>query len=198
MADQIYSLVMSYNSSGQFAQNITHWRFDDAGYNSTHDAASALITAFEGSRKALLMGCLPNVVTLLSLKARRVTSSGGFEAVSVQTAGNVGTRVGGQTVTGISPCVVGYPANQSGRKRARFFLPGIKDTDIVNGVFIASYKVAIAGAFATLFDPLTLAGGGGPVASYVIKFSSPALATIVSTWLLSDACGQIRRRQVPA
>lgn len=198
MADQIYSLTISQNIAGQFAQNIVHFRFDDAGYNSTLEAAEALNLAFDGSRKALLAACLPTSTTILSFKARRVSGGGGFEAIMPQSAGNVGTRAGAVSVAGLSPCVVGYPALPTNRPRARFFLCGVSDSDIVDGVFTAAFKAAVAGSFGTLFDPLTLAGGGGPVATFVLNFTPVASATVISDWLLSDACGQIRRRQIPA
>lgn len=197
MAENIYSLTLSYNISGQFAQNIVHWRFDDAGYGSTHAAADGLITAFDGSRKALLMGCLPNVTTLTSMKSRRTTLSGGLEAAQPMTVANVGTRAGGISAAAVSPCVIGYPALPTTRNRARIFLAGVRELDLVNGIFTAAYKTAVSGAFATLFDPLTLAGGGSPVATFVINNASAAFAIVITDWQLSDAVGQLRRRQVP-
>jgi len=198
MADQIYSLTISSTCAGQFCQNITHWRLDDAGFGSTHEAADALAAAFDSSRKALLVACLPNVTTLNSLKARRVTTGGGLEAVRPLTAGNVGTRAGGVSVSGISPCVVGYPALPTTRKRARIFLPGVREADLLGGAYTPAFQTAIASNFATLFDPLTLTGGGAPVASYVLKDVNAAFATLITSWLLSDTVGQLRRRQIPA
>jgi hypothetical protein len=197
MADQVYTLTMSYVSAGQFCQNIVGWRFDDAGFGSTFAAAEALCNAFNSSRKSLLMGCLPRVVTLTSLKARRYSTGGGLEAVVPMTTGNVGTRTGGISVSGASPCVIGYPTLPTTRRRARIFLPGVRELDLVNGTFTNTYKTAVNGAFGTLFDPLTLSGGGDPVATFVLKFSTPGTAVVISQWQLSDACGQLRRRQVP-
>lgn len=198
MADQIYTLTISSTCAGQFCQNVTAWRFDDAGYGSTFEAAEELCNAFNGSRKALFVAMLPNVTTLNSLKARRYSASGGLEAVVPLTAGNVGTRAGGVTLAGNAPCLIGYPALPTNRRRARLFLPGVREADLIDGIFTDAYRTAIAGSLATVFDPLTLSGGGAPVATYVIKFSTPATAVVISDWRLSDACGQLRRRQLPA
>lgn len=198
MADQIYSLVWTFNNAGQFSQNVTHWRFDDAGFNSTHSAALALATAMNASRKAIMIGILPVSTTLLSFKARRVTSTGGFEAVLPVTAGGVGTRPGNASASGIAPCSIGYPTLPIDRKRARIFLCGVSDTDLVGGQFTVAYKAAVVGAFATLFDPIALTGGGNPTATFVLKAANAAFATPIVTWLLSDAPGQLRRRQLPA
>jgi len=198
MADQVYTLTISSTCAGQFCQNICAWRFDDAGYGSTFEAAEALCDAWNSSRKALFVAMLPNVTTLNSLKARRYSTGGGLEAVVPLTSGNVGTRSGGISVSGNSPVIIGYPALPTTRRRARMFLPGVREADLVNGIYADTYKTAIAAQLATCFDPLTLSGGGSPVATNVIKFSTPATAVVISQWRLSDVCGQLRRRQLPA
>lgn len=198
MADQIYSMSISTNISGQFAQNITHWRFDDAGFGTTLAAAAALCNAFSASRLTLFRNMCPNVTTFLSLKARRTTNGQGFESVLVIAGGTTGTRAGGISVAGISPCLIGFPATQETRSRARIFLPGIRENDCDQGYYTSAFKTAVSGALATVFDPMALTGGGAPTATYVLSNSVPGNAIPITEWRLSEWIGTLRRRQVPA
>lgn len=197
MADQVYQFVVSYTCGGQFCQTVHHFRFEDGGFDSTFSAAEALNTAMNASRKGVLITVLPTSTTITSFKSRRVTGGGGLEAILNQTAGNVGTRAGTISLSGAAPCVIGFPALPTTRKRARMFLPGVSETDLVDGIFSVSYKAAVEGAFGTLFDPIALTGGGAPTATYVIKQVTAGASIPITDWELSTICGTIRRRQVP-
>lgn len=198
MAQNVYSLIWSFTSAGQFAQNVTHWQFDDAGFSTTKEAAEALqISWVSAGRRTTLMGILPNVVTLNSLKGKCVSKPGGFEAFSPMTSGNVGTRVGPISATGIAPVIVHYPTNLT-VGRGRTFLPGVREADIQDGIWTSAYRSAVEAALTTLFDPITLTGGGGPVAiTGLWRLPSKTFAS-VSNVILSENVGTMRRRMRPA
>lgn len=197
MANQVYSLVLSYTAGGQFAQNVLHWQFDDAGFGTRKEAAEALQIAWNASRKSVLMGILPNVVTLNSLKGRCVSAVGGFEAFSPMTSGNVGTRSGAISVTGVSPVIIHYPTNIA-FGRGRTFLPGVRETDVDGGVYTSTYRGDVETALATLFDNLTLTGGGGPTAIFGIWKTPGNVFHTVAKVILSENVGTQRRRMRPA
>ncbi len=198
MSEQIYQLRLTTSIAGQFAQNITHWRFDDGGFASTHAAALSLATSYQTRSQTQWQNMLPTATILLSWAARRVTQGQGFEAIVNIATATTGTRTGGLGAAAVAPVLIGYPSLPIGRERARIFLPGITETDLVDGYYAAAYKTAIATILATVFDPLTISGGGSPVATYVLKHTIPANAIPMIEWRLSPTVGTLRRRQLPA
>jgi len=196
MAQNIYSLALNFNTAGQFATNVHHWEFDDSGFGTTQAAAQALITAWLAAKKAALVAMLPSDVTLLSLRSRRVTSVGGFEGFTLVTSGNVGTRSGTQSASGLAPVVVFYPT-ANGKQRGRWFLPGVSELDCQDGIFTEAYKTAIATQVSTIVANLTLTGGGGPAAGMVIYCRVPKTGLLLHAALLSNLLGTQRRRQLP-
>jgi hypothetical protein len=197
MAVENYSLVLNFNSAGQFASSVHHWKFDDSGYSTTQAAANALITAWLAGKKAALVAMLPTDVTLLSIRSRRIQSAGGFEAVQVVSSGNVGTRTGAQSASALCPCVIFYPVANS-KLRGRWFLPGVSETDVVDGIFTAAYKTAISTNIPTILTNLTLAGGGTPSASMVVFTRASFTGNLIDQFQLSSLLGTQRRRQLPA
>ncbi len=198
MANQIYTLNLNWNSAGQFCSTVLHYVFDDAGYASTASAAQALINRWIAVSQTSWLAMLPDQVTLLSAKSRKATGVGGFEAVTLFSTGNVGTRAGGISASGLNPVLVHYPLDrQSGRGKT--FLPGVRELDASAGVFTAAFETAIAGAIPTAFASLVLAGGGTPTADFVVKsVNAGAGYWLVSETQLSDLLGQQRRRQRPS
>lgn len=193
---RIYSLVTNYTTAGQFASCVHHWGFDDSGYSTTQAAAQALITAWLAAKQAALVAMLPTDVTLLSVRSRLVQSTGGFEGFTLVTSSNVGTRTGTQSASGLAPCIIFFPT-LNGRLRGRWFLPGVSEADVVDGVFATAYKTAIQTQLATILANLTLAGGGTPTASMYIYTRATKTGTLIQSASLSNLLGTQRRRQLP-
>lgn len=197
MAQNTYSLILSYVSGGQFAQNVTHWQFDDAGFTTTKSAAEALQGAFVTlGRVTSLMTILPAAVTLKSLRGSCVSSPGGFEAFSPLSAGNVGIRGAAMSVSGLSPVLVSYPINLS-LGRGRFFLPGVAEDDVDDGIFTGGFRSAVQSALSNLFDNMVLTGGGGPTAVFGYFRRPQKVFVALPNTILSENLGQQKRRMRP-
>lgn len=197
MAQSTYRMTIAHSCAGQFAINVLHWRFDDAGFTTTSAAANALLDAWAATNLAGWKAMLPSDTTLLSLKGRKVSGTGGFETVKIFTAGTVGTRSGTISAAGISPCIILFGLGQV-KTRGRIFLCGLSENDASAGVYTEAYKTAIATQSDIALDDVTLIGGGAPVATNVIFRPSTKVAIDVYKRQLSDTIGTIRRRQVPA
>lgn len=198
MAQQVYSLIASYKSGGQFAQNILHYQFDDSSYGDTAAAALALCNAFDAANTAKLQAILSTVTQILSYKSRNVTAGGGFEAIKLLGA-IFGSRTGNLSVTAPSPVAILFPTGNA-KPRGRCFLPGVTDTDLVDGEFTTAFRNQCVTQFALFVNTLTLSGGATPVATPVIfsRKTVPGTPYAVEYARLSDLVGTQRRRQRPA
>jgi hypothetical protein len=192
----VYRMTLTWSLGLQFAQSIFHWEFDDSGFATTQGAADALITAWGTAYIPSFAGFYPADTALLSLKARLVTAPGGFEAFEPVAPPLAGTRAGTLPTSAPSPVAIFYPLDTS-RKRGRWFIPGVSDTDLTDGKFTAAYITAIDTLLGTQFDDISLVGGGAPTAKFVIYDRKD------KTWFspvfnkLSDHVGTLRRRQRP-
>jgi len=198
VSNQVYSLALSYVSGGQFAQNIIHYQFDDSGFSDSAAAAVALANAFDAANTTHLKNMLPTADVITSYKGRCITRPGGFEGIKL--AGSVfGTRTGNLSVTAPSPVIVLFPTGNA-KPRGRVFLPGITDTDLVDGEFTTNFRTAVTTHAVMFVNTLTLTGGGSPVATPVIasRKTVPVTPYTVEYAFLSDMVGTIRRRQRPA
>src|SRR5580765_2570824 len=101
MAVNTYRLTISYSVAGQFAQNVLHYSFDDGLFANTTLSEKALIDAFSAHCTGPLKDALSVHVQILSYKARKITGVGGFEAVRLGVAGDVGNRAGDLTASGL-------------------------------------------------------------------------------------------------
>lgn len=198
MATNVYTLALNFNSAGQFATNVLHYAFDDSGFVTTVGAAAALINAWDAGAKAAWLAMLPDQVSLLSVKARKSTGVGGFEAVRTYAAGTVGTRVGGISASGIAPVIIHFPIDRR-RGRGKTFLAGVRENDVSAGVYVAGFQAACATQIPVAFNSWVLTGGGAPTAVFVIKQNSgsPGYWSVGES-MLSDLVGQQRRRQRPS
>jgi len=197
MALRTYELIPSFNVGGQFAQSVWHYQFDDAGFTTTKAAASSLITAFDTAQRTTLRACLPTDTTLISYRARLRTGVGGFNAFVPISSTNAGTRTGVQSASALNPVVIFYPLNPS-FGRGKWFVPGVSETDIADGRFTSSYMSAMATNLGTLFDPLSLVGGGGPTATFGWFSEQANIFRVLDTAILSPNLGTQRRRMRPA
>lgn len=198
MSTHIYQLIPSFNTGGQFAQSIFHYSFDDAGFATTKAAGTALINAFDAARRTQLRAFLPTDVSLISYRARQTQATGGFNSFLPITSTNTGTRSGVQSATALNPVVIHFPLNPS-HGRGKWFVPGISETDIEDGVYTAAYTSAISALLSTFLDPLTLTGGGAPTAIFGWPTTtSPPAFRVPSMSVLSQNLGTQRRRMKPA
>jgi len=199
MANNTYSLTISYAPGLQFAQNVLHYQFDDSSYTDTATAALALCNSFDAANTTALRALLSTHCTLLSYKARNLTSPGGFEAVKLLAGPPVGTRAGNLATTAVSPVIVLFPTANA-KPRGRVFLPGVSDADLVDGDFSAAYRTAVNTNRHIFSDVIVLAGGATPSATPVIfsRKTTPPSSYAVEYPRLSEMAGTQRRRQRPA
>ena len=196
MAQQTYSLVVAYNVAGQFAQNVFHWQFDDAGFSSTFAAAEALANAWATANLSPLGLMLPVDTAILSVKTRRVSSPGGFEALNLFAAGTHGARTGNLMVAACGICLVFYQS-LNGKLRGRCFLPGVTDSDVSQGQIGAGLAAVIAAQAGSLISNLVLVGGGAPTANFVIYSRASKTGHLCGGVQASMLIATQRRRQVP-
>lgn len=199
MASHTYSLVASYTAGGQFCQNILHYQFDDAGFADTQSAALSLVNAFDAANTAHLRAMLCTHVSVNSYKARALDVAGGFEAVKLLAGPPFGTRAGVLSVSAVSPVIILIP-NGNAKQRGRVFLPGVSDSDLVDGDFQAAFRTAVTTHAVMFVNTINLVGGGAPVASPVVysRLPLPSTSRIVEYARLSAMAGTLRRRQRPA
>lgn len=196
MALNTYSLILSHSIGTQFAQNVFHYQFDDSGFATTKEAANALQIAWDTANRTTWRNILPSPTTLLSYKGACVSSPGGFDAFSPVTGAAGGTR-GAISVSGVAPCIIHYPVNLS-LGRGRTFLPGLAEADCDSGIYTSAYTSAVLTALTTLFDPLTLVGGGGPTATFGYFRRPQKVFVALINSILSQNVGTQRRRMRPA
>lgn len=197
MALNTYTLIPSYNVGGQFAQNVWHYQFDDSGYTSTQEAAGHLITAWDTANRTTLRSILSSSVTLVSYKSSCISSPGGFEAFVGIGASNAGTRNAAMSASGLATTVIHYPVNLT-LGRGRTFFPGLSEVDAEDGIYTNGFRTAVETALTTLFDPVTLAGGGAPVATFgYFRRPQKVFVALVNS-ILSEIIGTQRRRMRPA
>lgn len=197
MATRTYQLIPSFNCGGQFAQSVWHYQFDDAGFPTTKDAATALINAFDAASRTAIRAMLPSDTTLISYRARLRNAVGGFNAYVPITATNAGTRTGTQSASALNPVVIFYPFDPS-HGRGKWFIPGVSETDIEDGRFTNAFQSAVGTNANTAFDPLTLTGGGGPTATFGWFAKGANIFRIATSAALSLNLGTQRRRMRPA
>jgi hypothetical protein len=197
MATHTYTLAINYNAGGQFATNVLHYQFDDVSYGTTAQAGLALLNAWDAAVKAAWLNMLSIHVTLLSIKSRALNVSGGFEAIKPYAAGVVGARAGNMMAAGVGPVIILVPTGNA-KQRGRIFLPGCSDTDVADGILSAAYFAILGTNMVTALTPITLAGGGAPVATPVIYSRKPApVSRTIFASYPSPMIGEQRRRQLP-
>lgn len=197
MSSHIYELIPSFNTAGQFAQSVWHYQFDDVGYPTSQEAAAALIARWDAVNRTGLRACLPTDTLLISYRARLFKSSGGFNAFTPIGSTNAGTRTGTQSASALNPVAIFYPFDPQ-HGRGKWFIPGISEADIEDGRYTAGYKNAINTQINSIFDPIVLAGGGGPTATFGWFAESANTFRVATTAALSPNLGIQRRRMRPS
>ena len=197
MATSTYRLTISYNTAGQFAQNVLHYDFDDSLYASTIAAAAALNTSFNTHCSGPLKDALSLHTQILSYKSRKEVGGGGFEAVLLGVAGDVGNRTGDLSASGLAP-MIRFVSNAAPTVTGRIFLPGVSDDDAFDGILTPAYFTDLTALANALDDSLTLAGGGAPTAVPVILSRKPVVVSApIHVAVPAPTLSTQRRRQRP-
>jgi|SRR5215471_2085530 len=198
MANNTYSLVITYNAAGQFAQNVLHYQFEDVGFSDTATAALALINAYDAAATAKLQLVLSIHVNILSYKSRCISAPGGFESVKLLAAGIIGSRAGNMQNSAMGPIINQYPFGAS-RRIAKMFLPGISDNDCADGVINNAFSAVLVTNAPLVIPILNLVGGGAPTANPVVRSRSGTGASLPIQYIVpSETVGLLYRRQRPA
>jgi hypothetical protein len=193
-----YKLTISYNTAGQFAQNVLHYSFEDGAFATTVAAADALNNAFSAHCTGPLKDALSTHVQILSYKSRLVSASGGFEAVKLGVAGDVGNRTGDLSASGLAP-LIRFITNGVPPKSGRMFLPGVSDDDCEDSFLTGAYFTDLQALANALDDPITLVGGGSPLATPVLFTHQPIIDSIpISVAVPATFLATQRRRQRPS
>lgn len=195
MSLNTYAFVISYNCAGQFAQNVLHYQFDDASFPTSQQAAGDLITKWDTANRTAWRSMLSSSVTIVGYKAGRISTPGGFESHASLTTVNAGTRSSGISAQGLAPCIIHYPVSLN-LARGRTFLPGVSEVDIESGVFTSSFTTAVNTAAGTVFDPLTMTGGGAATFGYFRQKPTKLFVALAES-ILSQNLGTQRRRMRP-
>lgn len=197
MAQTTFAMSINYNSGGQFATNVLHYTLDMSGYTTTAAAASGLLLGWDAANRTALKNILSVHTTLLSARARAINVAGGFEATLNFAAGQVGARAGNLMAAGIGACAIFIPTGNK-KQRGRMFLPGVSDTDCVDGIFTSSYKTVTTTNLATLITPFNAVNGGAPLVTPVVYSRRLIQAFSIQYAKISPMVAQVRRRQLPA
>jgi len=197
MATHTYQLRINYNAQNQFATNILHYGFDDSGFGSSAAAALALCNAWDTANRTLLKNILPTTTTILSLKARALNMTGGFEGFLALPASQTGARTGNVAASGVSPLVILVPTVEPSGK-GKSFLPGVTDTDLVDGEYQTGYVTAFNTNKHLYTDNLVLTGGGAPTAIPGIYSRKTLTLNAIKAVELGPVFGTQRRRQRPS
>lgn len=197
MADSAYSLVLNWNVAGQFASTVLHLNFDDSGYSSTQTAALALINRWDTVNRAAILTMIPGAVSLISIKSRKVSTTGGFEAVKLITTSNVGTLAGPMTVAAIGPVIILIDTAET-KLRGKVFLPGTSQNALAEGVWLSSFYSVVAAHVFLFQSSIVLAGGGTPTAHPCVYHRGSNTWSQTKIAYLSSTVGTLRRRQRPS
>jgi len=136
-----YALQLFFAMPKQPAECIIHYRDELLGSANPQSDANDLLAQWQIANGALFMACVPDSVTLIGIKCKRVNNTGG---PNVQVPLNVaGGRAGEMSTTGIAP-VLTYPYTNGARWFAgRIFLPGVSEDDIAENVYDPALVVAL-------------------------------------------------------
>jgi len=134
----------------------------------------------------------------LSIKARAIDTTGGFESLLNIPGGTPGARPGTTQVSGVCPVIIWYPYTNA-KARGKTFLPCVTNTDLIDGIYQAAYRTAIVSFVNNFLPDMVLAGGGTPTAKFVVRQTKPTLSYLpVQYGTMSSVPGTLRKRQRPA
>lgn len=192
-----YQMSVNYNAGGQFCSNILHFTFDDGGFTTTAAAATGLCRGWDAANTIRLTRMIPTAVSILSFRARKINSAGGFEGNFIPAGTPPGLRTGNMAAAGAGPCIILYGTG-NGKQRGRIFLPGITSDDCQAGWITNALKTVIRTNMAGIITPFPTIGGGAVTVQPVIFSRTLNQSFAIAASQISPMVGQVRRRQLPA
>lgn len=208
--NDVYQLNIAYQMDGEFMENVLHYQDTASGVSTNPEAqAGALVSAFQTSVQAAMLGCLPTTLQVLGYRARRVNNTGGPTYVlptpalfgTAGIAGCVSTRLCAlltldyyESHTPFNPATHRGPSWRHGS----IYLP-IPNTWYVDNQFIAG----VGGNYNTFINSLTFAitstfGSGTITAQNGVwskKYSTFYTSTAI--WELQPTAASVKKRILP-
>lgn len=198
MAQETYRLIVTWRSADQFAQNVLHYRMDDAAFASRLLAAEGLILGWLNAEVHFtLLNMVPAACVMKSIRARRITNGGGPEFINVSVDGEDGERTGIMQTSSVGPVII-FNTNGGPRRVGKVFLPGISDTDVEGGEITQALLDVIQDGANNMMNEFPAVGGGTPQCLLVIPRSNdPSVRSLILQAQISKNTGKQRRRQLP-
>ncbi len=198
MANQTYQFVITGNSSGQFVQNVLHYRMDDDSFADRLLSAKGLVEGWLAATKQLFwIGLHPEEYIMKSIKARRITNGGGPEWLDVSLDGTEGTAGSGSQMSGAGPTII-WNTDGGPRRIGKTFISGIPDTWVNGGEITATALTTIATVAGLFSGSFNAVGGTTPQCTMCIpRASDPSVRSLILQAQVSKIIGQQRRRQLP-
>jgi len=192
-----YQLTITGSCAGEFMQNILHFHLNEAGAGTLFEYAEALINAFNTSNLNDFLGMLSPDYSCLSLRAKKVSGSGGPTAILGFAAGSQigggGTSAGSTQVA----LLLNFPVALNGKNvTGKMFISGIPAAEVVDNTMSNTLQTAAGTWMTTLFTNLTLTGALG-TATFCIYNRATQTDQVVSAGYVSPLVGTQRRRLHP-
>lgn len=192
----VYQLIVSGHGGGEFVQNVLHFRLSEGGSGSHFEYARELCAAFAPVLTAW-EACIAATFEFTSLRAKRITGSGGPTAVVTFAAGAQTGSVG-STIGDTAQCLVfEFPVALNGKNvTGKLFMSGITKEDIEENRPSSSVEASAATFLTTLISGLTLSGALG-TADFTIYNRANTLDALATVGYVSPVIGTQRRRLHP-
>jgi hypothetical protein len=195
MAIGLYRTEWRGSLTGQFRENVMHWRLDPDPAANPFDTANDLALALNTTFKPLWLAMMPPDYALDALMVRRIQPTGGcYATIDYVSLTEIGTRGAEALSQQLCPCVSLIPP--MGIKSAgRVFLPAVAKTDIQLNVYLNTYRTAVSNFFTPAIAGFSVSGGTAKLGIYSRKTNTSSDAI---TFNLSPALGYQRKRARPS
>jgi len=194
MPDELHRVEWRGNLSGQFRENVMHFKITAPAADLAFDNANALAAFMQTNIKPLFLACLPPDYWLDAIFVRRIGPTGGAYAnIDYAAFSQPGTRGVEAVSEQLCPCVTLIPP-MGVKSAGRIFLPAVDKGDINLNVYLAGYVSVVA----TLLNAC-IAGGSvaGGLATLVIYSRKLNTNNVVADYHLSPVLGYQRKRARP-
>lgn len=194
MANDVYQLQLLWDMAGEFAENVIHLEANRANSITPDVDAGEATQGFIANVQALLLDAVPDTVTLLGYKCKRINNGGGPTITNPATAA-IGTRTGDLLPSNVAPCL-SVPISTGTRfVNAKFFLPGAINSDLVKNVIQAGLEAAMIAFMESLQSGFT--EGGITFAYGIFRRALAVFLPAIFTPNVAQVIGSQRRRRLP-
>jgi hypothetical protein len=199
MGVETYEVIISGGTGTQFVQNILHCNLDNTAATDPFVVANALLTkiAATGGFIQKWCDCLPDDYTITSVRARRVTPTGGPTQIflNANLPYTQGTRGSSSGVTSNCPLII-WLTTLRPSKTGRTFLPGVGESDVSENQLVAGLLAAIGTAATIWRDGFTLTSPAYVCQGSILRRALGG-ADDITNFRVSPIIGSQRRRQRP-